>query len=63
MITDTSITNKILTFFPPNFADVPASFFEVKTKKTLQKRTFVETKLHQTDKEPMIYAHEDLFNN
>ena len=51
MITDTSMTNKILTFFPPDFPDVAASFSDAKTEKTLRKSSFVESKLHQTDKE------------
>ena len=29
----------------------------------MQNSTFVESKLHQKDKEPMIHTHEDLFNN
>ena len=45
------MTNKILTFFPPDFTDVAVSSFEVKTEKTLRKSTFVESTLHQTDKE------------
>ena len=38
MIMDTSITNKILTFFPPDFTDVAASSFEVKRKKNIAEK-------------------------
>ena len=33
MIMDTSMTNKILTFFQPDFTDVAVSSFEVKLRK------------------------------
>ena len=62
MITDTSVTNKILTFSRQILLTFPRRFFWGKNGKKPQKSTFVESKLHQTDKEPMIHAHEDFFN-